>query len=243
FTLQPMLFGFFIGSKHSRPSPIRMFIHSSISFAYYGLGGFLLSLTGIVFMKLVPISMKIKMNWFHKMMSKFMKSVLASYPFTKTKITNTSNETFEKQAIIIANHSSFLDILIIGMLHPKIIFLVNDWVYNSPFFGKAVRLAGFYPVSNGIENGVAHLQKKINQGYSLMVFPEGTRSYTNKMKRFHKGAFYLSEQFKLDIVPIIIHGNSETLPKGNFVIKSGTQSVKILDRIHFNDSRFSGTIR
>jgi hypothetical protein len=172
-----------------------------------------------------------------------MKSVLDSYPFFKTKVINESNETFEKQAMIIANHTSFLDILAIGMLHPKIIFLVNDWVYNSPFFGKAVKLAGFYPVSSGIEKGVEHLQGKVNQGYSLMAFPEGTRSYTNKMKRFHKGAFFLAEKFKLDIVPVMIHGNSEVLPKGNFVIKKGIISVKILDRISFNDASFSGTTR
>ena len=243
FALQPILFGFFIGSKHNRPSPVLMFVHSSISFAYYGLGGLFLSLFGIAVMKVVPISMKIKMNWFHRVMSKFMKSVLDSYPFFKTKVINHSNETFEKQAIIIANHTSFLDILAIGMLHPKIIFLVNDWVYNSPFFGKAVKLAGFYPVSSGIENGISHLQKKVDQGYSLMAFPEGTRSYTNKMKRFHKGAFFLAEQFKLDLVPVLIHGNSEILPKGNFVIKSGTLTVNILDRIPFEDNRLKGSTR
>ena len=56
-----------------------------------------------------------------------MKSVLYTNPFVKKKIINLSNETFEKQGVIIANHTSFLDILSIGMLHPKIIFLVNDW--------------------------------------------------------------------------------------------------------------------
>ncbi|HLV13902.1 MAG TPA: MMPL family transporter [Xanthomarina sp.] len=243
FTLQPLLFMFFVGSKHSKPSPFLMFVHSSISFTYYGLGGLFLSLLGIAFMKVVPISMKIKMNWFHKIMSKFMKSVLDSYPFFKTKVINETKENFEKQAVIIANHTSFLDILAIGMLHPKMIFLVNDWVYNSPFFGKAVKLAGFYPVSSGIEKGVDHLQKKVDQGYSLMAFPEGTRSYTNKMKRFHKGAFFLAEQFKLDIVPVIIHGNSEVLPKGNFVIKKGVITVKILERIPFESEMFSGTTR
>ena len=53
----------------------------------------------------------------------------------------------------------------------------------------AARLAEFYPVSEGIENSLPHLQKKIDQGYSLMAFPEGTRSGTNKMRRWHKGAF------------------------------------------------------
>lgn len=243
FVLQPIFFKFFIGSKTNRPTPVLLFIHSCISFTYYGLGGLLLSIFGIISMKIIPISMKVKMKWFHRIMSRFMKSVLDSYPFFKTKVLNPYNETFEKQAVIIANHTSFLDILAIGMLHPKLIFLVNDWVYNSPFFGKAVKLAGFYPVSSGIENGVSHLQKKIDQGYSLVVFPEGTRTYTHKMKRFHKGAFFLANQFKLDVVPVIIHGNSEILPKGNFVIKPGKLTIKILDRISFTDERFGSTAR
>ena len=243
FVLQPIFFKFFIGSKTSRPAPVLLFIFSSISFTYYGLGGLILSLFGVFVSKIVPISMKKKMGWFHRVMSKFMKSVLDSYPFFKTQVINPTNESFKKQAVIIANHTSFLDILAIGMLNPKIIFLVNDWVYNSPFFGKAVKLAGFYPVSSGIENGVSHLQKKVDQGYSLMAFPEGTRSYTHKMKRFHKGAFYLAHQFKLDIVPVIIHGNSEILPKGNFVIKRGHLSVKILKRIPFENKAFGTTDR
>lgn len=172
-----------------------------------------------------------------------MKSVLDSYPFFKTRIINPSNELFEKQAVMIANHTSFLDILAIGMLHPKIIFLVNDWVYNSPIFGKVVKAAGFYPVSSGIENGISHLQTKVNQGYSLMVFPEGTRSLSSKIKRFHKGAFYLAEQFKLDIIPVLIHGNSEILPKGSFVIQKGTLSIKILNRILCSDPSYGITYK
>ena len=167
-----------------------------------------------------------------------MQSVLMSYPSIKRKIVNVQNETFDKPAVIIANHTSFLDILAVGMLSPKIIFLVSDWVYNSPIFGAGVRLAGFYPVSSGIDNGVEHLRAKVNQGFSLMVFPEGTRSLDNSIKRFHKGAFYLAEQLQLDIVPVVIHGYSEVLPKGDFVINGGTTTVEILDRIAVNDVAF-----
>lgn len=168
-----------------------------------------------------------------------MKSVLYTHTFLKKKVINNPQEDFKKQAIIVANHTSFLDILAIGMLSPKIIFLVNDWVYNSPVFGKAVQLAGFYPVSSGIENGLNHLKKKLEQGYSLMVFPEGTRSKTNKIRRFHKGAFYLAEHFKIDIIPVLIHGNSEIIPKGESMIRDGSITLKILDRITPTDARFS----
>ncbi|MEH6535266.1 MAG: MMPL family transporter [Psychroserpens sp.] len=239
FTIQPVLFKLFIGSSTKRPITLRLLIHTLSSFTYFGLGGFLLSVFSVTVMKIIPIPKKTKMKWFHKTISNFMKSVLYTNPFLIKRIINENNEDFKKQSIIIANHTSFLDILAIGMLHPKIIFLVNDWVYNSPIFGKAVQLAGFYPVSSGIENGLEHLKKKIDQGYTLMAFPEGTRSKTHKIKRFHKGAFYLADQFNLDVVPVLIHGNSEVIPKGESMIRDGNITLKILNRITPNDSRFS----
>lgn len=104
-------------------------------------------------------------------------------------------------------------------------------------------MAGFYPVTSGIENGLSHLQKKVDQGYFLMAFPEGTRSNTNKIKRFHKGAFYLAEELKLDIIPVLIQGNSEVNPKGSFIIKDGGLTLKILDRIPNDDTRFGANSR
>ena len=243
FTIQPLLFKLFIGSKTKRPISLRLLIHSILSFTYFGSGGLFISLISATLLKIIPVSKKVKMRWFHKVVSIFMKSVLYSNPWLKKKVINLSNETFNKPAIIIANHTSFLDILAVGMLHPKIIFLVNDWVYNSPVFGKAVRAAGFYPVSSGIEKGVSHLQEKVNQGYTLMVFPEGTRSTTNKMKRFHKGAFYLAEQLNLDIIPILIHGNAEINPKGSALIRNGNLTVKIMDRITVEDKSYGETYK
>ena len=101
-----------------------------------------------------------------------------------------------------------------------------------------MRLAGFYPVSNGIDNGVEHLREKVQQGFSLMVFPEGTRSEDNNIKRFHKGAFYLAEKLNLDIIPIVIHGYSEILPKGDFIINGGQTTIDVLGRIAPEDASF-----
>lgn len=241
FTVQPLLFKLFIGSRTKRPVTPRMFVHSTLSFAYFGLGGICLSLFSVTLMPLLPFSKKVKMGWFHKAISKFMKSVLYTNPFVSKKVINTTGEDFSKPAMIIANHTSFLDILAVGMLHPKICFLVNDWVYNSPVFGKAVQKADFYPVSSGIENSLEPLQKKIEQGYSLMAFPEGKRSESNKIRRFHKGAFYLANQFNLDILPVLIHGNSEVNPKGSPIIKDGSITVKIFPRLKAEDNSFGET--
>lgn len=238
FTVQPMVFRLFIGSSEKRPISLRYLIHSSLSFGYFGLGGLVFSLYAAVVSTIFPKSRAKKQLRFHKAVSLLMKSVLYTNPFVSKKVIDPYHETFEKPAMIIANHTSFLDILAIGMLNPKIIFLVNDWVYNSPIFGSAAKLVGAYPVSSGLEKGEDYLRKKVDQGFSLIAFPEGTRSHTNKVRRFHKGAFYLAEKLRLDILPVIIHGNSEVLPKGSFIIRDGSITLKILTRIKVNDSNF-----
>lgn len=235
FSIQPLLFGVLAGSNTMPATRLRVLLHSVFSFGYFGLGGIVISLISIVIMPVLPVRRARKKEWFHYMVSKFLKSVYYTNPFVKKTIINEVGEDFSKPAVIIANHTSFLDILAIGMLHPKISFMVSDWVYNSPVFGRVVRYADFYPASQGVEASAEILKEKIDQGYSLMVFPEGTRSTTNKVRRFHKGAFYLAEMFNLDILPVMIHGNSEINPKGSFIIRDGAVTIKILNRISPSD--------
>lgn len=241
FIFYPILFRIcFINRVKKGKSPItlRLLIHSTLSFIYYGLGGLFFSFLGKALLFVIPVNKEKKMMWFRIIISNFMKSVLYSNPFVTKKIVNKHNEDFSKPAVIISNHTSFLDTLAVGMITPKIIYLVNDWVYNSPIFGRIVKLAGYYPASQGIEGSVEHLRDKIEKGYSLMIFPEGTRSNTNEINRFYKGAFYLAEQFNIDVLPVYIHGNSETLPKGDHIIYDENITVVIDKRIKADDLSF-----
>ena len=241
FIFYPLLFRIcFINRVKKGKSPItlRLLVHSTLSFLYYGLGGLFFSLLGKVILFLIPAKKEKKMLWFRSIISNFMKSVLYSNPFVKKKIVNTHKEEFSKPAVIISNHTSFLDILAVGMITPKMIYLVNDWVYNSPIFGRIVKIAGYYPASQGIEGSVEHLRDKIEKGYSLMVFPEGTRANTNEINRFYKGAFYLAEHFNIDVLPVYIHGNSEALPKGDHIIYDEKITVVIDKRIKADDKSF-----
>ncbi len=241
FTIQPMLFQLFITNRVKKgltPLRIRQTLWSLFSFGYFIIGGFIVSLLSSLIIPWFPVSKKKKMAVFHRIVSRLMGSVLYSNPFVKKRIYNPSKEDFSKQCIIIANHSSFLDIISIGMLYPKLIYLVKDWVYDNPVFGKAAKLAGFYPVSSGIEGGVEHLREKVKQGYSLIAFPEGSRTDTAKMSRFHKGSFFLAQELNLDILPVVIHGNSQVSPKGDFIIHDGAIQLKILPRITSGDLEF-----
>jgi 2-polyprenyl-3-methyl-5-hydroxy-6-metoxy-1,4-benzoquinol methylase len=124
------------------------------------------------------------------------------------------------------------------MLHPKLILFTNDWVWNSPVFGIAVRMADYYPVSKGAEQSISLLKDRFMNGYSIVIFPEGTRSIDGKIRRFHKGAFFLAEQLKADILPVFIHGTGYAMTKNDFYLKNGRINIEVGERIRQGDSLF-----
>jgi 1-acyl-sn-glycerol-3-phosphate acyltransferase len=152
-------------------------------------------------------------------------------PNVEHHVTNLSDYNFEKPSILICNHQSHLDLMYTLMLHPKIICLTNNWVWNCPFYGRIIRFAEYYPISNGIEESMETLKSAIDRGYSILIFPEGTRSEDGRILRFHQGAFHLADKFKIDIVPIIIHGINHVFPKKEFLLRKGRIDVRIMPTI------------
>jgi hypothetical protein len=111
-------------------------------------------------------------------------------------------------------------------------------VWNSPFYGRLIKYADFYPVSNGIEAATERLREALRRGYSIVVFPEGTRSADCSIRRFHRGAFYLAEQLNADIIPVMIHGVGHVLPKEEFMLRRGRIHIQVMPRIRPDDVRF-----
>ena len=151
---------------------------------------------------------------------------------------NRSGEKFIKPSVIISNHQSLIDFPMVFSLTPKLIVLTNDWVMNSKLFGKVSKYADFHSASSGIEANIKKFSEKINEGYSIMIFPEGTRSETSEIKRFHKGAFYIAERLNIDIVPVLIQGTGFFLKKNEILGTSQRVSMEIFERIAPDDGRF-----
>ncbi len=239
-TLQPIIFHFAVQKrKEKKLAPLTLFIvlTTFISFGYFAAGCILVTLLIPVFYVL-PIPKKPKRRMYSYIMSKFSGSVIYLMVNVRKQIINTSREDFKKPAIIIANHQSFVDILAILMLNPRIVILTNKWVWNSPLFGWAVRYAGFPTANNDLEDNLSTIEDNLAQGYSIAIFPEGTRSVDGSMKRFHKGAFLLAERYNLDIIPVLLHGFNYTIRKSDYTLLSGHLTIKILDRISPDDGRF-----
>lgn len=155
----------------------------------------------------------------------------------KKKIINPLREDLKKPSIIICNHQSSLDIVPLIMLYPKILMLTNNKKWNAPFFGPVIRMADYFP-SEGIEEKLDKIADRMKHGYSLIIFPEGTRSETGDIGRFHKGAFYLAEKLDADILPIMIHGTNYTLTKKDALLKNGQVTLKFLPRIKPADLQY-----
>ena len=116
-------------------------------------------------------------------------------------------------AIYVANHTSHFDILVMMALHDRICFVTKDWVIHNPLFGLLAQGFDIIPASLGAEQLLKEAQNRVSRGYSIMIFPEGTRSLNGDVGRFRTGAAWLAEQLNLPIRPLLFRGFYELFNK------------------------------
>ncbi len=174
---------------------------------------------------------------YHRFLQAAMKTGLKMLPKVKSSVENPHGECFVKPAVIIANHTSHLDLAAVLMLTPKMVVLTNDWVWHDPLYGVVIRYAQFYPVSKGYDYLLPRLRGLTERGYSVLIFPEGTRSVDGTIGRMHKGAFQLAKDLGIDLLPVYIHGAGDVMPKTDILIREGKITVEIGQRQAFETFR------
>ena len=161
-------------------------------------------------------------------------------PYT---FSNPHGEDFSRQAVYICNHQSHFDVLPILALHPKVILLTNEWVWKSPFYGYLIRKAEFYPVMDGLEKNLDHMKDLVSRGYSIVIFPEGTRSPDCRIQRFHRGAFLSARELGLPILPLYIHGFGYALPKHDFLLRKAGLYLEVGERFDVPEDNLAAFTR
>lgn len=233
YVLLPRLFNFLIlFKKKKRIAAVTLvsFYTSNATLILF-LIGTIISILLFPILYILPIKEKQKKYIYHWIIQKVLYAIIYAFPALKKRFINKEKLNFEKPSILLVNHQSHIDLAMILLLHPKIVVLTNEWVWNSPFFKILVRYADYIPAFQGIDSHFQRLQQKVKQGYSVLVFPEGTRSEDGKIKRFHQGAFYLADKLNLEIQPILQYGLHEVMPKKEFFIHRGITTLKIFDRV------------
>lgn len=157
------------------------------------------------------------------------KSIMACIPVWRLRVTGHENIQKGKNYVIIANHQSMLDILaalasLPFSLHFK--FMAKKELFSIPFMGWHMGAAGYIAIDRAspqsgrmaLDHARGWLEKKV----SVLFFPEGTRSLDGAMKRTKAGAFKTAQDTGAEILPLIIDGTGEALPKKSFMVKKVT---------------------
>ena len=120
--------------------------------------------------------------------------------------------------VFVPNHQGAFDIfLIYGFLGRNFKWMMKKSLRKIPFVGKACESAGHIFVDRSSPRAIVETMKQaqssLTDGVSLVVFPEGKRTFTGKMNEFKRGAFLLADDLQLSVVPITITGSFEILPR------------------------------
>ncbi len=133
--------------------------------------------------------------------------------------------------ILIINHQSILDIIVLEQLHPNnLAWVAKKEIANIPWFGHILKAPDMIIVERESKSSLVKLIKdtksKLDQNRTIAIFPEGTRTDGKKLKKFKAGARIISEKYNLDVQPIVIIGSRDIFDSQNFLQNSG--KVKII---------------
>ncbi len=164
-------------------------------------------------------------------------------PGTKFRYLLKGDINFDQPHIIICNHQSHLDLMCQLVFTPKVVFLTNQWVWNNPIYGLVIRNAEYLPVIDGLDAIMPQLRSLVARGYSIAVYPEGTRSKDCKIGRFHQGAFYLAQELGLEILPMYLYGPGKILPKKTYHLNKGIFYIEVDGPIRQEEMQKMGELR
>ena len=137
--------------------------------------------------------------------------------------------------VVVSNHESFVDILLISHLPWEMKWLSKAELFRVPVLGWMMQLAGDIPIQRGFGpsavEAIARCREALANRVSVMIFPEGTRSTTADLLPFKDGAFRLAIDAGVPILPLVVQGTSTALRKHDWRFGRSTAVVQVLEPI------------
>lgn len=151
---------------------------------------------------------------------------------SKVTIIGKENYNHIRNYLILSNHQSGFDIYTLFIALPgEWKFIAKEELFKIPFLGWAMTAARYISVKRenrrSAYDSIIHAASLGREGYSIVIFPEGTRSLDGKIQNFKKGALLILSRVEMEVLPVTIHGTFGIMPKGTFIVNPQKITVVI----------------
>ena len=172
------------------------------------------------------------MFFFRRCINLYGKSVaLTAWPWIRIKVYNLPRGK-EAPYIFVENHTSSFDPFVQGFLPVELVQAARGWALSLPVLGLVAKFAGYLDVDAlDAEEFMMNARKLLDEGVSIVFFPEGTRYPGPEMGPFHSTAFRLAAETGTPVVPVIISGISDKPRKGSLVMHPGIIEIYCLSPV------------
>ncbi|MEW5852254.1 MAG: lysophospholipid acyltransferase family protein [Myxococcota bacterium] len=154
-----------------------------------------------------------------------------AHPYWHHRITGKLPHDVNQGYVVVCNHESHADSVLINHLPLDARWLAKKEIMDIPFLGWMMRMAGDISVKRGDQDSGRHAMEQmaeyLRQGVSVFLFPEGTRSTTGELGAFKSGAFKLAIETQRPILPMVLTGCGEALPKGGWVLGGAESHARL----------------
>jgi len=157
-------------------------------------------------------------------------------PLWRSRVTGRDKLPWKGPAVIVANHLSLVDILVLYGLYRPFKWVSKSENFKLPFAGWNMVLNDYVRLSRGERGSILsmmqHCRRHLARGSPVLIFPEGTRSQDGQLQAFKDGAFRLAMEAKVPVIPVVVQGTHETLPKHGLVLRQRMDArVEVLDPV------------
>ena len=157
-------------------------------------------------------------------------------PWWRLKLEGREKIPWNRTVVLVSNHRSQVDILALYKLRRPFKWTSKTENFRLPFVGMVLSLTRSIRVDRAsLRSGskfIARAEEEMERGSSILLFPEGTRTRTGKMRPFKEGAFLLAKRTGCPVIPIVLTGSEKTFPLGNgWLMGPARIHIRVLEEI------------
>lgn len=168
----------------------------------------------------------------HRYAKHWAKAIMHSTPGWTVEITGQENIPRDHtRFVLVSNHESMADIWVIFLLDIQFRWLAKAELFRVPIIGRPMTWAGYIPIKRGDKDShvtaMTRSAASVQSGVPMLYFPEGTRS-DGEMRPFKIGAFKLAVDTGTSVLPIVLKGARQLIPKGSWLPATSHVRVRVL---------------